>query len=371
MVGYGHQPTPRGRPPPPATRPTPRRPRATRTSADTDNNAADFTRRGTPGAADTGATPPPVDPPDRRRHDHRRDPGHRRRQPARRARRSAPGASSPRRTRRAASTASTSRPAGRGHRPRAPPTRVFVYGGPASRRTPTVGDSVEVTGRSASSAALTEVDADHGRPTSRRSLARVPDDRVPGTDCALPARLPDRAALDAARGAEGELFQPTAPFTVTDGYDFGVTSSNFFGEIGLAAGIDIPLVAPTEVVDAQDTAGIAARTAYNDAHRVVLDDGVDASTTGTPRTTPPARTSRSRGSPRTTRARRCGGHVRQAGDPRLPLQRLEAPAPAAGRRRRRPVAVTFEQDRPAAPADVGGDLKLATLQRAELLHHDR
>ena len=61
--------------------------------------------------------------------------------------------------------------------------------------------------------------------------------------------------------------------TVTDSYDFGVTSSSFFGEIGIAAGSTIPLVAPTEVVDAQDTAGIAARTAYNDAHRVVLDDG--------------------------------------------------------------------------------------------------
>ena len=46
-----------------------------------------------------------------------------------------------------------------------------------------------------------------------------------------------------------------------------------FGEIGLAADSTKPLVAPTEVVDAQNHAAVDDRTAYNDAHRIILDDG--------------------------------------------------------------------------------------------------
>ena len=59
-----------------------------------------------------------------------------------------------------------------------------------------------------------------------------------------------------------------------------------FGEIGLAANSTDPLVAPTEVVDAQDATGVAARTAYNKAHQLVLDDASSITywnTTGTGR----------------------------------------------------------------------------------------
>ena len=33
------------------------------------------------------------------------------------------------------------------------------------------------------------------------------------------------------------------------------------------------MITPTEVIDAQNSSGIAARKAYNNAHRLILDDG--------------------------------------------------------------------------------------------------
>ncbi|MFL6158915.1 MAG: ExeM/NucH family extracellular endonuclease, partial [Marmoricola sp.] len=56
-------------------------------------------------------------------------------------------------------------------------------------------------------------------------------------------------------------------FTVTDTF-----STNQYAEIGLATGTR-PLLVPTEVADAQDTAAIAAVVADNQARGVVLDDG--------------------------------------------------------------------------------------------------
>ena len=60
-----------------------------------------------------------------------------------------------------------------------------------------------------------------------------------------------------------------------------------FGEIGLAAESTKPLVAPTEIIDAQATVPKNERIAYNNAHRIVLDDGsslnyTSAANTGTP-----------------------------------------------------------------------------------------
>ena len=74
---------------------------------------------------------------------------------------------------------------------------------------------------------------------------------VPGTDCAA-GHLPDRGRADAAQEAhEGEAVPAPGDCTVTDVYDGsaynGGTNSSFFGEIGLAADSDNPLIAPTEV----------------------------------------------------------------------------------------------------------------------------
>jgi predicted extracellular nuclease len=236
---------------------------------------------------------------------------------------------------------------------------VFVYE-PGFASTIAVGDSVEVEGVVKEFSTLTEVDATKVTELTEPLPAAVPNTVLPGTDCALPGdACLTGAALDAAREEyEGEAFQPTAPMTVTDSYDFGATSSSFFGEIGIAAGSDIPLVTPTEVVDAQDTAGIAVRTAYNTAHLVVLDDGSSVNYWNT------ANTASGQDQPvpwlTADHTVRVGADV-TFDEPvvldyrfgwKLQPQRQVVGEPTG--------LVTFEQDRPAAPAAVGGDLKLAT-----------
>ncbi|WP_107772693.1 ExeM/NucH family extracellular endonuclease [Nocardioides sediminis] len=328
------------------------------TSVDTDVNSADFTATdgGTPDAVNTTVVVPPVDPPDAGDKTIAEIQG--------------TGAESPLK----GSTATTT-----GVVTAAFPTGGFngfyiQTGGPDT--TPgasdgifvyepgfsgiEVGDSVEVSGEVKEFSGLTEIDATTVTELTEALPPAVPNTEIPGTDCALPGTdCPTAAELDAEREElEGEAFLPTAPMTVTDSYDFGVTSSSFFGEIGIAAGSTIPLVTPTEVVDAQDTAGVAARTAYNDAHRVVLDDGSSTNYWNT------ANTAAGQDSPlpwlTADHTVRVGAAV-TFDEPvvldyrfgwKLQPQRQVVGVPTG--------LVTFEQDRPAAPAPVGGDLKLAT-----------
>lgn len=159
---------------------------------------------------------------------------------------------------------------------------IFVYGGTSGFTTyPAVGDSVRVSGTADEFFGATQIVAGQSGVTPIAPLGTVtPKTVVPGTDCALPGTdcLTGAALDDAREVAEGELFQPTAPWTATDVYDGGpyysngTNSSAFRGEIGVAANSDQPLVAPTEVIDAQATALVAERTRYNDAHRIILDD---------------------------------------------------------------------------------------------------
>lgn len=160
---------------------------------------------------------------------------------------------------------------------------VFVYGGTSGFTTyPAVGSSVRVTGTAGEFSGATQITASNAGVTPVASLGTVtPKTQVPGTDCALPGTAClTGAALDAAREvAEGESFRPTAAWTATDVYDFGPfyndgsNGSAMRGEIGLAADSTKPLVAPTEIIDAQATALRNERIAYNNAHRIVLDDG--------------------------------------------------------------------------------------------------
>jgi predicted extracellular nuclease len=236
---------------------------------------------------------------------------------------------------------------------------IFVYE-PGFAGTIEVGDSVEVEGVVKEFSSLTEIDATEVTELSQPLPPAVPNTVLPGTDCALPGdECLTGAELDAAREEfEGEAFQPTTPMTVTDSYDFGATSSSFFGEIGIAAASDIPLVTPTEVVDAQDTEAIAARTAYNTAHLVILDDGSSANYWNTSNTAG----AQDQPVPWLTKDHtvRVGADV-TFDEPvvldyrfgwKLQPQRQVVGEPTG--------LVTFEQDRPAAPAAVGGDLKLAT-----------
>lgn len=240
---------------------------------------------------------------------------------------------------------------------------IFVYE-PGFPATIEVGDSVEVEGEvvefGSAPNTLTEIDATAVTELDTALPAAVPNTELPGADCGLPGtECLDANALNELREEfEGEAFLPTAPMTVTDAYDFGVTSSSFFGEIGIAANSTLPLVTPTEVVDAQDTAGIAARTAYNDAHRVVLDDGSSATYWNT---------SNSAGAQDQPVPWLTADHTVRVGaavtfdEPvildyrfgwKLQPQRQVVGEPTG--------LVTFEQDRPETPAPVGGDLRLAT-----------
>ena len=193
---------------------------------------------------------------------------------------------------------------------------------------------------------------------------------LPGTDCAYPgtACLTGSDLAAAQEAHEGELWDVSDAVTVTDAYDgsafggdaWGTTASgSMFGEVGLAANSDQPLVAPTEVVDAQDAPGIAGLTAYNKAHQLVLDDASSITywnTTGTGRDDLPF--------PYFTKTNpvRVGESV-TFNDPMIysdgfgtrrliPLQQVTDDGTSAG--------VDFSNNRPAGPADVGGDIKLAT-----------
>ncbi|WP_205473540.1 ExeM/NucH family extracellular endonuclease [Nocardioides sp. SYSU D00038] len=243
---------------------------------------------------------------------------------------------------------------------------IFVYGGPGGFATyPEVGASVQVTGTAKEFNGLTEIEATNAGVTSVASLGTVvPKTVVPGTDCALPGTgCLTGAALDAAREkVEGEVFEPTGDVTVTDVYDGspyngGSNSNAHFGEIGLAAGSATPLYNVTEVVDAQDAAGVAARTAYNNAHRLILDDGSstkfwDVDGSGQEDQPFPWLTQ--------DHTVRVGAAVTFPEPVVLDFRFGWRLQPTEGKVVGEPEGIEFEQDRPAAPTPVEGDLKLAT-----------
>ncbi len=249
---------------------------------------------------------------------------------------------------------------------------IFVFTPSFDDATLTIGDSLEVTGAvseftTSGANTLTEVTASSvtGIPSIGVVVANTV---IPGTDCALPgSACPTLAEADVAKEEfEGEVFQPTGSWTATDVYDGSATnpsgsaSSSFFGEIGLAANSAIPLISPTELIDiTTDSAGIAHRKAYNDAHRVVLDDGSSTTYWNT------SNTASGQNDPLPWYTQ--GHQVRVGGAVTFPQPVIlenrfgwkvqptttVVGAPSAQQPQ-------FEQDRTASPANVGGDLKLAT-----------
>ncbi len=252
---------------------------------------------------------------------------------------------------------------------------IFVYvGANGLGSIPAVGHTANVVGLVTEFNGLTQIDttvtagsvADGGATTAIEPHTGA----LPGTDCALPgtACLSGTALAAVQEAHEGELWQPSGDVTVTDAYDgsafggdaWGTTaSSSMFGEVGLAANSTDPLVVPTEVVDAQDHAAVDARTAYNKAHQLVLDDASSITywnTTGTGRDdlTMPWFTP--------TNPVRVGEAVTFAepmiysdgfGTRRLiAVEQVTDDGTSAG--------VDFTNNRPAGVANVGGDIKLAT-----------
>ncbi|WP_104106732.1 ExeM/NucH family extracellular endonuclease [Nocardioides sp. 616] len=134
---------------------------------------------------------------------------------------------------------------------------VFVYAGASPLAGVEVGDSVQVTGEVAEFFGLTQVVAD-GAGVVELAAPLAP---VTALETAYPT-------TDAGREAhEGELLTLTDELTVTNSF-----ATNQYGEIGLATG-GTPLVQPTEVVRDDDVAGLARVKADNAARAVTLDDG--------------------------------------------------------------------------------------------------
>jgi predicted extracellular nuclease len=242
---------------------------------------------------------------------------------------------------------------------------IFVYGGTSGFTSyPAVGDSVKVTGTAAEFSGATQIVSTNAGVTSVPSLGTVtPKTEIPGTDCVLPGTtcLTGVALDDAREVVEGELFQPTAPWTATDVYDGGPYYNNgsnstaFRGELGVVANSSEPLVAPTEIIDAQATAKVAERKAYNDAHRIILDDGSTWTYSTSENSDKPF--------PWFTKDH----SVRVGSKVSFPkpvvftfgfnawriLPQSQVVGDPTG-------TINFSQTRPAAPENVGGDLKLAT-----------
>lgn len=135
---------------------------------------------------------------------------------------------------------------------------VFVYGSAATAKV-RVGDSVEVVGGVSEFNGTTEVTPD----AADVAVLGAPLGEVAPLDVAW-------TELDTAaekESHEGELVLPRGDFTVSDNYD-----TNYYASFTLAAG-DRPLVQPTDLADAQDTAAVDAIEAENAARTITLDDG--------------------------------------------------------------------------------------------------
>ncbi len=223
---------------------------------------------------------------------------------------------------------------------------VFVYGA-TSAAAVHVGEAVQVTGTVSEYHGLTELGAavggvvatDHPLAAVKPAVLRVPTQEA------------QRESL------EGMLVAPEGPYAVTDNY-----ATNQYGEVGLAIG-DRPLQTPTNVVLPDDdvtTTGSAydRKVAWNAAHLITLDDGSSVNFLG-------ADANKDIPLPWLTRGNevRVGAAAsfvapvildyRNGAWKLQPTQRLTGDDP-------QDAPATFSSTRRAAPADVHGDISIAT-----------
>jgi 5'-nucleotidase len=219
---------------------------------------------------------------------------------------------------------------------------VFVYLTSTTANHPTVavGDLIRVTGTVSEFNALTQI-----------TIGAKADVQVCSTGTALPAPVALALPLsdEARESAEGMLVAPVGTFTVSDVYN-----TNRYGEIILAAG-GTPARIPTDVARPGSDAALQLKAA-NKAGRILLDDG---------RTTNLA--SAGIAPPYISKAEptRVGDTVEKFGSSVLsygfsewrlqPSAPVDAATPAISR-------TTFKATnaRTAAPAAVGGDIKVAS-----------
>ncbi len=214
---------------------------------------------------------------------------------------------------------------------------VFVYS-PATVGQVAVGQHLQVTGEVVEFNGLTQVTVG--------GTADVQE--LPAADAPVPVTGTWPADAAAREALESMLFLPTGDLTVSNTY-----STNQYGEVGLAVGTT-PLLQPTEVAR-PGSAEAQAAAADNAARGVVLDDGASTNFLGSGNggLTPPWVS--------LDNPVRVGAAV-QVTEPlvvdwRNGTWKLNPTAPvvAGG-----PAPVTFENDRPAAPEPVGGDLSVAS-----------
>lgn len=222
---------------------------------------------------------------------------------------------------------------------------VFVYS-PATVANVKIGDYVEVTGLvkefgGATGTTTTEIDVTAGGMTQLAEAAV----EVKAAIINVPATTELRETL------EGMLVAPQGQFTITDNY-----SLNQYGEIGLAVGEDV-LLQPTSV-GAVGSAAHAEQIAANAAKGIKLDDGssfnfFNAENQSVPLPWLSATTPMRLGSTADFMAPVIFDNRNNS----YKFQPLEALTPSnAGTVQ--PIA--FGNNRVAAPANVGGDLKVAT-----------
>nr|WP_170215218.1 ExeM/NucH family extracellular endonuclease [Nocardioides plantarum] len=244
---------------------------------------------------------------------------------------------------------------------------VFVYAGtniPAASY-PAKGSTVTVTGTAVEfgTFGLTEINVAGASAVTTAATAQpavVAKTVVPGTDCVQGSCLSASALATAREKVEGELFAPTGKYTTTDVYDgspYPSTSTANFGELGLAAESTRALVAPSDLYDVQNEAAqVTARTAYNDAHRIIMDDGSSLNYTLAANTGSPL--------PWFTPTH----YVRNNAAVTFPEPVVLTVGfdgatfvPSGGQITGDPTGkVNFAQNRPEAPGEVGGEIKLAT-----------
>ncbi|MFJ3491212.1 ExeM/NucH family extracellular endonuclease [Leifsonia aquatica] len=216
---------------------------------------------------------------------------------------------------------------------------VFVYGSSYAASV-AAGDYVQVTGAVSEFNGLTELTASKVDKLDASTVTAP----APAT-VGLPATDAQRESL------EGMLIAPQGAFTVTDTY-----STNQYGEIGLAAG-DTPLLQPTDVAR-PGTAEYAAAVADVKARGVILDDGASTNFLSAANKSKPlpyvSLTDPVRVSAPVTFTTPVVLDYRNDAWKFQPTAEL-TPANAASVQ-----PATFANTRTASPADVGGDLKLAT-----------
>jgi 5'-nucleotidase len=219
---------------------------------------------------------------------------------------------------------------------------IFVYLTSTAANHPAVaiGDVVRVTGTVSEFNALTQI-----------TIGAKTDVQVCSNGATLPAPVPLALPLndDARESAEGMLVAPVGAYTVSDVYN-----TNRYGEVILAAG-SVPARIPTDVARPGSDAAIA-RKAANKAGRILVDDA---------RTTNLA----SAGLPPTYITKeqplRVGDTVEKFSSSVLsygfsewriqPATPVDSATPAISR-------TTFKASNPrtSAPAEVGGDIKVAS-----------